>query len=166
VSAGYLGISHWAWCDRIVATSPHRCAFWRRDTKRFSAIEPGSPFFFLLKQDPGRRITVRAVIGQAEFRAFETRAVDDLWGYYGLNELGVLSVEELMTRLREIDWAGEHDVPHMVGVILLGPLESFRFPVTWDRLPGLGIRFSKNIVQGMGLGSAQVESLLDAGLYG
>lgn len=166
MSAGYLGISHWAWCDRITATRPHRCAFWRRNIKRFSAIEPGSPFFFLRKQDPDRRITARAVIGRAEFRTYETRAVDDLQGYYGLNELGVASVEELVTRLREIDWEGEHDIPVTVGVILLGPLESFRFPVGWDRLPGLGIRFSKNVVQGMGLDSSQVESLLDAGLYG
>ena len=79
-SAGYLGISHWTWCDRIAATRPHRCAFWRRDTKRFSAIEPGSPFFFLRKQEPNRRITAREVIGRAEFRTFETRAVGDLWG--------------------------------------------------------------------------------------
>ncbi len=134
--------------------------------KRFRAIEPGSPFFFLRKQDPDRRITAREVIGRAEFRRFETRAVDDLWGYYGLNELGVASVEELLARLREIDWEGLHDVPHTVGVNYLGELEAFRSPVAWDRLPELGIRFGKNVVQGMGLNSSQVESLLDAGLYG
>lgn len=166
MSAGYLAISHPAWCDRIRATKPHRCAFWRRDKTRFHLLAMGAPFFFLRKQPAGRPLHKRCVIGHAEYRLCETRPLNELTGYYGLNELGVRSQAELEGRLVSIAWDGDRNVPQVVGVLQLGPLVEFRHPVDWVTLPEIGIHFRINTVQGLGLGEAQVEALLDTGLYG
>jgi hypothetical protein len=166
MSAGYLAISHPAWCDRIRDTQPHRCAFWRRATTRFRVLEPGDPFFLLRKQQAGRPLRERRVIGHAEYVLCENRPLHELTGYYGLNELGVSSQKELEDRLVEIAWDADPNLPAIVGVLQLGPLKEFRHPVDWLTLPKIGIRFRANVVQGMGLDEAQVEGLLDAGLYG
>lgn len=166
MSVGYLAISHPAWSDRISATKPHRCAFWRRATTHFRVLEPGDPFFFLRKQDPGRPLNERRVIGHAEYVLCENRPLHELTGYYGLNELGVRSQRELEDRLVEIAWDADPDLPTMVGVLQLGPPQAFRHAVGWLTLPKIGIHFPANVVQGIGLNEAQVESLLDAGLYG
>jgi hypothetical protein len=166
MSAGYLAVSHHDWCDHIRQTRPHRCAFWRRATTRFHVLSPGDPFFFLRKQAAGRPLDERRVIGHAEYRLCENRPLGELTGYYGLHELGVGSQLELERRLVEIAWNGDSNLPRLVGVIQLGPLEEFRHPVKWMTLPKLGISFRANVVQGIGLSEGQVEALLDAGLYG
>jgi hypothetical protein len=165
-NAGYLAVSHPAWCDRIREKKPHRCAFWRRATTRFRVLDAGDPFFFLRKQEQSRPIGERSVIGYAEYRLSEVQPLAELAGYYGLHELGVSSPAELERRLVEIAWDGSTRLPHLVGVILLGQMQEFRYPVAWDELASLGIGFAPNVVQGIGLTASQVESLLDAGLYG
>ena len=159
---GYIGLSHPAWCDTIVRSRPHRCAFWRGSDRTFKVLEPGAPFFLLRNAGPKRPIEERAVIGSAQYLYFDVRPFYDLPNYYGLHELGVSGADELRLRLQEI--AGR--IEARIGVIVLGPLERFRFPVGWTQLPELGIRFARQVVQGMGLNDAQVEGLLDAGLYG
>ena len=159
---GYIGLSHPRWCETIARTRPHRCAFWRGSDRRFKVLDPGAPFFLLRNSRPKRPIEDREVIGSAEYLYFDARPVSDLPRYFGLNELGVANESELHDRLREI--AGRVE-PH-IGVIVLGPLEPFRFPVPWVELPELGIHFAPQVVQGMGLDGLQVERLLDAGLYG
>jgi hypothetical protein len=161
-AAGYIGLSHPEWCDTITRARPHRCAFWRGSDRAFRVLEPGAPFFLLKNARIKRPIEDRAVIGSAEYLYFDVRRVNDLPNYYGLSELGVGSAPELHLRLREI--AGREEA--RIGVVVLGPLEPFRFPVTWTALPDLGIRFAQQVVSGMGLDAAQVERLLDAGLYG
>jgi hypothetical protein len=165
-NAGYLAVSHPAWCDRIRQKRPHRCAFWRRATTRFHVLGGGDPFFFLRKQEHARPIRERSVIGYAEYRLNEVQPLAELTGYYGLHELGVSSAEELQRRLVEIAWDGSVKLPPLVGVIVLGPMQEFRYPVAWDELTSLGITFAPNVVQGIGLTASQVEALLDAGLYG
>ena len=166
MSGGYLAISHPTWCAHILQSLPGRCAFWRRDTKRFKAIDPGDPFFILRKQRYQRPLSERAVIGHAEFRLSEVLPIHELGGYYGMHELGVSSVAELEKRLIEIAWDADPNLPREVGVIQLGPFKEFPIQVGWDRLRALGIGMATNVVQGIRLTGTQAEALLDAGLYG
>jgi hypothetical protein len=129
-------------------------------------LSPGERFFFLRKQAAGQSLDDRRVIGHAEYRLCENRPLGELAGYYGLHELGVASQQELERRMVEIAWNGDMGLPRLVGVIQLGPLEQFRHPVKWKALPKVGIKFSANVLQGIGLDEGHVEALLDAGLYG
>jgi hypothetical protein len=88
MSAGYLAVSHPDWCEHIQATRPRRCAFCRRDTRRFRNLSSGARFFFSRKQGSSDLLDRRCVIGSAEFQTFEVQPLNELPATFGFNKLG------------------------------------------------------------------------------
>jgi hypothetical protein len=160
MAAAYLALSNASWAEQIHERRPARCVFWRRDHAAFSVIRPGSPFFILERQKARRPVHERKVIGSAAFRLSRSVPLGQLIDGYGMDELGVSSVNQVMERWSEFGGHPNSETP--VGVIELGPFEAFATPIFWEELHALGINVSPNLRQGMGLDSLEVERLFGA----
>lgn len=154
---GYIGVTAREWFSYL-SNEPelNEVNFWRKNTNDFKVLNPGDPFFFIVKNEKGNK-GERAVLGKGTYERFEVLTVNDAWNKYG-NGNGDESKESFVTRMKTMF---ETDANNgQIGCIILSDFTPFDNPVY---LSEIGIDFKNSVVSGKGITEADVNILLDNG---
>jgi putative restriction endonuclease len=178
---GYVGLTDADWYRQLHAARATEANFWTPSAKTFGAIEPGAPFFFLLKQP------YSAICGFGIFAKFSVLPDWLAWEAFGAAN-GVENADELRRRIlkyRRSNNIGVASARLDIGCIVLEECVFFDEamwvprPVDWaknivsgktyDATAGEGLRIYKDCIQRAAVEAGAVPlvaSAVEAARYG
>ena len=154
---GYIAITSREWFQFLKGKNIQtELNFWRKNTNQFKVLEPGDPFFFLVKNEKGVK-SEREILGMATYERFEVNSVDEAWEKYregngDFEKNSYIARMETMfkTELKE----------SKIGCIILSNFKVFHNPV---RLSTLNINFQNSIVSGKTITATEIDTIKNIG---
>jgi hypothetical protein len=154
---GYIGITSREWFTFLANyKGVNEVNFWRKNTNNFNVLQPGEPFFFLVKNDKYVR-GERAILGMATYLRYEVLTVDKAWEKYS-NGNGDESKDSFYSRMNKMFDTDAHTGE--IGCIILTDFQVFDNPVY---LSNTNVKFANSTISGMGVTEEQVTSILEYG---
>jgi len=154
---GYIGVTAREWFSFLSQnTNLGEVNFWRKNTNNFGVLKKGEPFFFLVKNEQGKK-GERAVLGSATYERFEVLLVEDAWKEYG-NGNGDISKDSFIARMNKMFEMDSNN--NQIGCIILSNFQLFNNSVY---LSEVGIEFQNSVVSGKGINETEIHAINECG---
>lgn len=154
---GYIGVTSREWFMTLSNINMQgEINFWRKDVRAFKCLKEGDSFFFLVKNEKGRK-GERKILGKAVYIRYETLTIDEAWNKYKSGN-GYENQDSFLKTMKKM--FNKKTTLDKIGCIILSNFKVFDIPVY---LSELDIVFEDSIVSGKTIRLNEAERLLKSG---